>query len=59
MNNLDATVTKVEEPTWDAQYQTYRVKIEYNCWGSTSTTEKWYKDREQAYALKVGDTIIV
>lgn len=59
MNNLDATVTKVDEPMWDEKYQTYRVKIEYNCWGHVSTTEKWYKDRDKAFALKVGDTIIV
>ena len=59
MNNLDATVTKVEEPMWDEKYQTYRVKIGYNCWGRLSTTEKWYKDRDTAYALKVGDNIIV
>ena len=59
MNNLDATVTKVEEPMWDEKYQTYRVKIEYNCWGSVSNTEKWFKDRNEALALKVGGTIIV
>lgn len=59
MNNLDATVTKVEEPLWDEEYQTYRVNIEYNCWGSVSKTEKWFKDRDEAYALKIGDTIIV
>lgn len=43
MNNLDATVTKVEEPMWDEKYQTYRVKIEYNCWGSVSNTENGSK----------------
>lgn len=59
MNNLDATVTQVFEPKWDEEYQTWRVRIVYDCWGSTSTTEKWFIDREQAHSLKVGDTIIV
>ena len=59
MNNLDATLTKVEKPIWDDEYQTWRVQVEYNCWGHTSSTEKWFKSEESAHALKVGDTIIV
>lgn len=59
MNSLDATVTSVGTPVWCEEYQTWRVEIEYNCWGHVSTTEMWYKDRDKAFALKVGDTIIV
>lgn len=59
MNSLDATVTKVGSIIWDNEYQTYRVEIEYNCWGSISTTEKWFKTLEQAERLRVGSTITV
>lgn len=59
MNTLDATVISVRAPLWDDEYQVYRVEIEYNCWGHTSTTEKWFKTLEDAEKLKVGDTIIV
>lgn len=59
MNNLDATITKVYKPVWDKKFQTWRVPVEYNCWGHISSTEKWFKSEESANALKVGDTIIV
>lgn len=59
MNSLDATITKVEEPYWDEEYQTYRVKIEYDCWGHISKTERWEKTLEKAQQIKVGDTITV
>ena len=59
MNTLDATLTKVEKPVWDEKYQTWRVQVEYNCWGGISSTERWFKYKESAHALKVGDTIVV
>lgn len=59
MNTLDATIITVEEPIWDEQYQTWRVKIEYDCWGNKSTTERWFKERDDAFTIKVGDTITV
>lgn len=34
MNVLDSTVTRVDAPVWDEQYQVYRVTLEYDCWGA-------------------------
>lgn len=59
MNVLDAKITEVAAPVWDEEYQTWRVAITYDCWGSESKSEKWFKTREQADSLKVGDTIYV
>lgn len=59
MNLLDATVTRVDAPVWDEQYQVYRVAFEYDCWGHKSETERWYKDEQAALSLKVGDTILM
>lgn len=36
MNVLDSTVTRVDAPVWDEQYQVYRVTLEYDCWGGTN-----------------------
>lgn len=58
MNQLESTVTRVDAPVWDEQYQVYRVSLAYDCWGHTSETEHWYKDEQAALSLKVGDTIL-
>lgn len=57
MNVLDSTVTRVDAPVWDEQYQVYRVTLEYDCLGHKFETERRYKDEASALSLKVGDTI--
>ena len=59
MNVLDATVVKVISNTWDDEYQTFRVTVIYNCWGSESETEIWRDTKDKADAIKAGDTIQV
>ena len=59
MNVLDAKITEVAAPVWDEKYQTWRVAIAYDCWGSESKTEKWFKNKADADAVKVGDIIYV
>ena len=59
MNVLDAKITAVAEPVWLEKYQKWSVEIRYNCWGSESTTQRWFADKAQADAVKVGDMIYV
>ena len=59
MNRLDAKLEVVSEPVWDEKYQTWRVKVEYSCWGSPGKTEIWKRTKQEADQLKVGDIISV
>jgi hypothetical protein len=58
MNVLDATVTSINGPAREA-WGAWWVPVTYTCYGSEGRTDVHCRTKEQAEAVKVGDTIQV
>lgn len=59
MNVLDAKVIAVSAPAWLEHYQKWSIEIRYSCWGSESTTARWFDTKEEAESVKEGDIVYV
>ena len=54
MNTLDAFVKKVMSKKPRYQYEKYWIKVEYLCYGLTSTTDLMFDTEEEAKSIKEG-----
>ena len=59
MNTLDAYVKKVMSKKPRYQYEKYWVKVEYLCYGLTSTVDLMFETEEEAMQVKEGYKFLV
>ena len=59
MNTLDAFVKKVMSKKPRYKYEKYWVKVEYLCYGLTSTTDLMFDTKEEAKSIKEGHKFLV
>ena len=58
MNTLDAFVKKVMSKKPRYQYEKYWIKVEYLCYGLTSTTDLMFDTEEEAKSIKDKEKVI-
>ena len=56
---LDGFVTKVMSKKPRYQYEKYWIKVEYNCYGLTSTVDLMFDTEEEAKIIKEGYKFLV